>query len=675
VGLEESNNKINCHKMQWNSAFLFIFISVSGTALGSSVNDCRGVKYAYSAKGLDQSDVPRQPRQGSQLQICPSGLTCCTEQMEQKLWSVSKDQYGKRIQSETGSIQRLFNKRGKKFDEFFTELLIQSKLKFHKLFQDTYGIIYERNSDVFIDFFKDLESYYDHGEVNLEEALQRFFSQLYQRMFTVFNAQHNFDAKYLSCVSQTMKKLQPFGDVPKKLTEQLRRSFVASRTFAQALLEGKQIVNKISKIPPKDECVKALTKMSSCPACQGIPEIQPCRGYCINVMKGCLAFHAQLSDSWNEFIDNLGQLADRLTGPFDIEAVVDPIGVKISDAIMNFQNSGYEVTGKVFEDCGRPRLQKRQSGSNAYGYAYGRSRSGSHQNYYRSRSEAENDTRLKNLVRDIRTSLNNTRNFWIKLPYDVCRDNNEKNGGNRNQWSSGNSRGTRYSQNGNCWNGNDAGRYTKALVSDGLLMQERNPEVHVDVNRPDIYINEQILSLKLITRKLESAHKGQNVEWPASTENFHHQRYHESSGSSLTSSASSAASSNSNHHNSEVEGSGGGCSYSDDEDCNYGEYYEEDDSYYYSEEEGSGSGEPEPVKTTSKPTNDEDEDDQQNWPPWVTASPESNKDITVDEQQPRIDEKLKPREPSYSGSSPQVIMNSWLLICSSTLSLFILILL
>ena len=51
--------------------------------------------------------------------------------------------------------------------------------------------------------------------------------------------------RYLSCVSQTMKKLQPFGDVPKKLTEQLRRSFVASRTFAQALLEGKQIVNKI----------------------------------------------------------------------------------------------------------------------------------------------------------------------------------------------------------------------------------------------------------------------------------------------------------------------------------------------------------------------------------------------------------------------------------------------
>ena len=36
--------------------------------------------------------------------------------MEQKLWSVSKNNYGKSVQSATGSIQKLFNKRAKKFD-------------------------------------------------------------------------------------------------------------------------------------------------------------------------------------------------------------------------------------------------------------------------------------------------------------------------------------------------------------------------------------------------------------------------------------------------------------------------------------------------------------------------------------------------------------------------------
>ena len=51
--------------MQWKVAFFLLFIA--GTVWGSSVNDCRGVKYAYSAKGLDQSDVPRQPRQGKNI--------------------------------------------------------------------------------------------------------------------------------------------------------------------------------------------------------------------------------------------------------------------------------------------------------------------------------------------------------------------------------------------------------------------------------------------------------------------------------------------------------------------------------------------------------------------------------------------------------------------------------
>ena len=62
------------------------------------------------------------------------------------------------------------------------------------------------------------------------------------------------------------------------------------------------------------------------------------------------------------FSENLQNLSERLIGPFDIEDVVDPIGVSISEGIMNFQNSGYEITGKVFQDCGTPRLQKRQVG-------------------------------------------------------------------------------------------------------------------------------------------------------------------------------------------------------------------------------------------------------------------------------------------------------------------------
>lgn len=41
------------------------------------------------------------------------------------------------------------------------------------------------------------------------------------------------------------------------------------------------------------------------------------------------------------------KLAEKLEGPFNIEMVVDPIDVKISDAIMNFQENSETVSTKV----------------------------------------------------------------------------------------------------------------------------------------------------------------------------------------------------------------------------------------------------------------------------------------------------------------------------------------
>ena len=81
------------------------------------------------------------------------------------------------------------------FSEFFRELLENSKRDFHDMFKRTYGILYEQNSEVFTDLFRDLEDYYAKGKLDLEEAMDHFFTALYQRMFTVLNAQFRFDDK------------------------------------------------------------------------------------------------------------------------------------------------------------------------------------------------------------------------------------------------------------------------------------------------------------------------------------------------------------------------------------------------------------------------------------------------------------------------------------------------
>ena len=50
----------------------------------------------------------------------------------------------------------------------------------------------------------------------------------------------------------------------------------------------------------------------------------------------------------------LSQLAERLGRAFNVETIILPLDINISDAIMSFQESGFQITQKVFDACGKP---------------------------------------------------------------------------------------------------------------------------------------------------------------------------------------------------------------------------------------------------------------------------------------------------------------------------------
>lgn len=244
------------------------------------------------------------------------------------------------------------------FAEFFKQLLSESRREFHEMFKRTYGIIYEQNAYVFSDMFTELENYFTRGKVDLAEALDSFFNVLYQKMFSVINAQYRFDDKYLDCVSEHMKELKPFGDVPDKLSVQIKRSFVATRTFEQALSAAAEVARNLIGLRPSAECTAALTRMQQCGLCRGFAQ-KPCSNYCVNVMKGCLHYYNELDAEWDNFVASMEKVADRLLGPFNIVMVVEPMNIKVSEAIMNFQDTGDEITKQVFHGCGKPQLDHR----------------------------------------------------------------------------------------------------------------------------------------------------------------------------------------------------------------------------------------------------------------------------------------------------------------------------
>ncbi|KAG8448315.1 hypothetical protein GDO86_015416 [Hymenochirus boettgeri] len=432
--------------MVWILPFplLLCTLALSVLPAWADLKSCSEVRRLYISKGFNQNDAPNHEINGDHLKVCSQKHTCCSQAMEEKYTQQSKHDFKASVIEPCNNMQNIFASRYSKFDEFFKELLQNAENSLNDMFVRTYGRLYMQNSELFKDFFVELKKYYVGGNVNLEEMLNDFWARLLERMFRLVNPQYQFTDEYLECVSKYTDQLKPFGDVPRKLKLQVTRAFVAARTFAQGLSVARDVINKVSSVNPTPQCVKAMLKMTYCPYCSGLITVKPCNNYCLNVMRGCLANPGDLDAEWNNFIDAMLMVAERLEGPFNIETVMDPIDVKISDAIMNMQENSMQVSQKVFQGCGQPKP-----------LPPGRpARSVSESNFnirFRSYSPEERPTTaagtsLDRLVSDVKEKLKTAKKFWSSLPGSIC----------KNNWTTG-------SNEDDCWNGSEKSRFDIAL--------------------------------------------------------------------------------------------------------------------------------------------------------------------------------------------------------------------
>nr|KAG5708244.1 hypothetical protein BaRGS_021178 [Batillaria attramentaria] len=194
----------------------------------------------------------------------------------------------------------------------------------------------------------------------------------------------------------------------------------------------------------------------------------------------------------------LKNLAKRLEGPFNIESVVDPIDVKISDAIMNLQENAPQVSSKIFAGCGTPRKARKKrdaaapatDNANIYNFDFS--------NKQRARPTTAAGTSLDRLVRDINDKVKTAKDFWVQLPYIICNDEELA---------------AQPSSEDDCWNGQDRAKYMPEVQKDGVINQINNPEVEVDVSKANTMFTRQIVQLRLITSRLQNAYNGEDVDW------------------------------------------------------------------------------------------------------------------------------------------------------------------
>ncbi|XP_042351052.1 glypican-6-like [Plectropomus leopardus] len=477
----------------------FSVLSVAARA-DLKARNCSEVREACIGKGFSFANVPLQEIPGEHLRVCPQGNTCCTQEMEDKFGQQSKQDFENLVDEMSHELRSTFVSRHKRFDEFFLELLENTERSLNEMFVRTYGKPYMQNSEVFENLFAELKRYYTGGNVNLEEMLNDFWSRLLERMFTLLNSQYAITEDYLECISKYTDQLKPFGDVPRKLKAQVTRAFIAARTFVQGLSVGREVAQRVSKVSSTPACIRALTKMMYCPFCQGMPSVKPCKNYCLNVMKGCLANQADLDPEWNLYIDALLLVAQRLEGPFNIESVMEPIDVKISEAIMNMQDNSAQVSYRVFQGCGQPKPAGMTRSTRGVSDVFNaRFRPYSPEE----RPTTAAGTSLDRLVVDIKEKLKLSKKFWSNLPEAMCVEDRVTAGNASDE---------------ECWNGHSKGRYFPEVQKDGLTNQVNNPEVVVDITRPDTFIRQQIMALRVMTNKLKNAYNGNDIYFQDSSD-------------------------------------------------------------------------------------------------------------------------------------------------------------
>lgn len=221
------------------------------------------------------------------------------------------------------------------------------------MFEKIYGNHYLQNTKIFMDLFVDLTNYYNGAtKSDVTNIMNEFFTNLMRRMFQIMNDQYQFGSSYLDCVSKQMENLEPFGDVPQKLTPQVRKVMIHARTFAQALHEGRDVIHMLENaISSSKECKNRLIKLKYCSWCKAMTSLKPCFKFCTDVHKGCLADVAKVNAQWQTYMEALNAILEKQTGSTNIQDVMTQLHLKISFAIMNFQSAEKmkEVREKVIK--------------------------------------------------------------------------------------------------------------------------------------------------------------------------------------------------------------------------------------------------------------------------------------------------------------------------------------
>ncbi|CAO1371327.1 unnamed protein product [Diamesa serratosioi] len=480
--------------------------------IGKSVHGSSGGACEHVKDFFDSINVTINPSENLSGGIC--GGKCCDNRTETDVLSKSIKVFEGLIKHHTRSLKGLWDSTANIYKDHVLELSRQSENKTLILFSQVYRRMSPLSRTPILELYKSIRSHISSPKPlyddELESIIEKFFINLFPLAYhhAVHSAQtdgedvtmRDFHIDYKNCLTHTYEDLQPFGDIPMKISRSLVQSVSAANVLLRALERGTDVLLSTEDIPIDTlslQCQQGLVRMNYCAACKGhnYHHARPCFGYCSNVMRGCLTqYLGALDQDWSSFSEAIQRLMTLVRSKDGIETVIKALDGKLSEAIMAAMENGPELEKKVKKACGTPSLShadKSPSSFDQFAPTSGEQDGGpsleGKQNtptHHGSKWASPPDAELLKFMAEV----DKTKEFSLPITVNFCQD-------------------ERYQkEDKNCWTGYHMGDYKHNIIS--MHAQKYNPEVPTTQQDRDEQptskihlLNDQLLNLKQMVLK------------------------------------------------------------------------------------------------------------------------------------------------------------------------------
>ncbi|XP_031710440.1 glypican-5 isoform X2 [Anarrhichthys ocellatus] len=459
------------------SAWILSALVLAVNVIGADAYSCHEVRTAFQLRQVGPPNrVPETPGRDVDLLVCKhQGPSCCTRKMEESYQLAVKRETLHNIQSYSYELEHLISGHSDAFQDMFQYLLSFSQGHMSSLLEGTYSSVSHQALPHVNQLFSSLSLYLRGANVSVEASIHHFFNDLFPLVYTRLinpglESSMTMGSEMDDCLRMIRQDVNPFGPHPAVMAQELTGALGAGRQLGLALEEGLEVMNATEHVGMSKECVKGLVKMVYCSHCRGLTLIKPCVGYCLNVMRGCLASVSELDQPWRRYTSLLEQLTHAMAGHHSLELALLGVRGHVTEALLYAQLHGPLITATVDKVCG---LSTREPTSMQPTSPEVTTSTVTSSSLPPSAAPSQPLPeqwlgQLAHLRREFLMYLQRYKSFFAALPEMLCE-------------------GENVVDDSTCWSGDDVVEsYTGRVVGNGLHAQRQNPEVKVRSPNPTL---------------------------------------------------------------------------------------------------------------------------------------------------------------------------------------------